>query len=100
MCLWAAATEAAPHADKAQEEERVDDVEEFENELDAMVVEDEAPSEEPPSPRKLRCTRQRVTQPTRCTCTSQLGYLARLLLGIATLVDNSISFTTPTLPAD
>lgn len=54
MCLWAAATEAVPQADKAQAVEDVDDVEEFENELDAMVVEDDAPSEEPPSPRRLR----------------------------------------------
>lgn len=55
MCLWAAATETAPRADKAREEE-VDDVEEFENELDAMVVDGDAgaPSGEPPSPRKLR----------------------------------------------
>lgn len=54
MCLWAAATEAAPQTDKAQAGEEVDDIEEFENELDAMVVEDDAPSEEPPSPRRLR----------------------------------------------
>lgn len=58
MCLWAAATETAPRADKAREEE-VDDVEEFENELDAMVVDGDAdaPSGEPPSPRKLRWDR-------------------------------------------
>lgn len=58
MCLWAAATEAAPQADKAKEREEVGDVEEFENELDAMIVEVEddadAPSEEPSSPRRLR----------------------------------------------
>eukprot|EP00752_Nemacystus_decipiens_P011907 g10558.t1 len=53
MCLWAAATDVAPQEDRATEEEEVDDIEEFETELDAMVVEDDAPSEEPPSPRKV-----------------------------------------------
>lgn len=78
MCLWAAATEVAPQAGKAQEEEEVDGVEEFENELDAMVVEDDAPSEEPPSPRRLRCVLLLYTavgaecrRPYCCICTAE-----------------------------
>lgn len=57
MCLWAAATEAVPQVANAKGEEEVDDIEDFENELDAMVVEDEdvtAQGERPPSPRRLR----------------------------------------------
>lgn len=62
MCLWAAATRQAPprRADKPAAAAGVeeDDVEGFENELDAMVVEgddDDAPPEEhPSSPRRLR----------------------------------------------
>lgn len=62
MCLWAAATQAAPRrADKPAAAVGVeeDDVEGFENELDAMVVEgdgdDATPEERPSSPRRLRC---------------------------------------------
>ncbi|CAM9326224.1 unnamed protein product [Ectocarpus sp. 6 AP-2014] len=60
MCLWAAATQAAPRrADKPAAAAGVeeDDVEVFENELDAMVVEsdgdDSTPEERPSSPRRL-----------------------------------------------
>ncbi|CBJ26275.1 conserved unknown protein [Ectocarpus siliculosus] len=60
MCLWAAATQAAPRrADKPAAAAGVeeDDVEVFENELDAMVVEgdgdDATPEGRPSSPRRL-----------------------------------------------
>ncbi|CAM9571599.1 unnamed protein product [Ectocarpus sp. 12 AP-2014] len=60
MCLWTAATRAAPRgADKpaAAAGAEEDDVEGFENELDAMVVEgdgdDATPEERPSSPRRL-----------------------------------------------
>lgn len=58
-CLWAAATEAVPQAAHAKAKGEVGDVEEFENELDAMAVEDgdeDVPTEEkrPNSPRRLR----------------------------------------------
>jgi len=60
MCLWAAATEAAPQATDAKGGGEVGDIEEFENELDAMAVEDgeeeDVPEEEErrTSPRRLR----------------------------------------------
>lgn len=72
MCLWAAATEAAPRVGKAQTADELDDVEEFESELDAMVVEGDAPSEEHPSPRRLRYhgTGSRYTAAAFCSCMS------------------------------
>lgn len=62
-CLWAAVTtaaasKAAPQVDNATAVDPVDGVEEFESQLDAMVVEEDddapAPSEKPPSPRRQR----------------------------------------------
>lgn len=54
MCVWAAATEATPQVDETS---AADSVKEFEDELDAIaagVDDEEAPLEEPSSPRRLR----------------------------------------------
>lgn len=65
----AAATEAAPPVDKATAVQPVDDVEEFESEMDAMMVDDDdapAPSEKPPSPGRMRYSSTRSNASGMC----------------------------------